>query len=332
MRIEGLEEEDCGDAGKEELGIYGSTIDVKRVVVLVGARALFYPTLLYNVARNKMQAEFRWWDEVDEFLLLGAVPFPSDVPHLKQLGVHGVITLNESYETLVPTSLYLEHEIEHLVIPTRDYYFAPSFGDICQAVNFIHKNASCGKTTYVHCKAGRGRSTTIVLCYLVQYKLMTPKAAFEHVRTSRPRIRLAASQWQAVNDYYRLQVKKTGKSNSLDYPIVNSPSWFTTPNLMAFDESSFIMVSESDLEGYDVYSSSSNVGNSIYAELSVVYRVQIAGKSALAKLSCFWLRFHAHQDALSPDKKKLGRESCSLEADELGSGHPCLVTGLVLKL
>ncbi|KAJ0524375.1 hypothetical protein HanHA300_Chr09g0299681 [Helianthus annuus] len=40
------------------------------------------------------------------FLLLGAVPFPKDVPRLKQLGVGGVITLNESYETLVPTSLY----------------------------------------------------------------------------------------------------------------------------------------------------------------------------------------------------------------------------------
>jgi hypothetical protein len=27
--------------------------------------------------------------------------------------------------------------------------------------------ASCGKLIYVHCKAGRGRSTTVVLCYLV---------------------------------------------------------------------------------------------------------------------------------------------------------------------
>jgi hypothetical protein len=39
-------------------------------------------------------------------LLLGAVPFPKDVPHLKNLGVGGVITLNEPYETLVPSSLY----------------------------------------------------------------------------------------------------------------------------------------------------------------------------------------------------------------------------------
>ncbi|KAM3694975.1 hypothetical protein ACJW31_07G095500 [Castanea mollissima] len=62
-----------------------------------------------------------------KFLLLGVVPFPKDVPRLKQLGVGGVITLNEPCETLVPTSFYLAHEIDHLVIPTRDYLFAPSF-------------------------------------------------------------------------------------------------------------------------------------------------------------------------------------------------------------
>lgn len=40
--------------------------DVKRIAVGVGARVLFYPTLLYNVFRNKLQTEFRWWDRVDE--------------------------------------------------------------------------------------------------------------------------------------------------------------------------------------------------------------------------------------------------------------------------
>ena len=69
-----------------------------------GARFLFYSTLLHNVFRNKTQAEFRWWDEVDQFLLLDAVPFPKDVPRLKQLGVGGVITLNEPCETLILTS------------------------------------------------------------------------------------------------------------------------------------------------------------------------------------------------------------------------------------
>lgn len=41
-----------------------------------------------------------------QHILLGAVPFPSDVLRLKDLGVSAVVTLNEPYETLVATSLY----------------------------------------------------------------------------------------------------------------------------------------------------------------------------------------------------------------------------------
>ncbi|KAI3934995.1 hypothetical protein MKW98_009914, partial [Papaver atlanticum] len=105
--------------------------------ILIGAKALFYPTLLYNVVRNKMQLELRWWDCVDEFILLGAVPFPTDGPRLKQLGVHGVIILNESYETLA-------YEIDHLVLPTRDYLFGPSYDNICHPVDFFHRIVTRG--------------------------------------------------------------------------------------------------------------------------------------------------------------------------------------------
>ncbi|KAF6159019.1 hypothetical protein GIB67_022174 [Kingdonia uniflora] len=226
-------------------------VDTKRVLVGAGARILFYPTLLYNVFRNKIQAEFRWWDEVDQFLLLGAVPFPTDVPRLKNLGVGGVITLNEPYETLVPTSLYHAHGIEHLVIPTRDYLFAPSPMDINRAVEFIHRNASCGRITYVHCKAGRGRSTTIVLCYLVEYKQMTPAAALEYVRSRRPRVLLAPSQWKAVQEYAK-------RRQNL---ITNFPSG---------DE---VLITKADLEGY--HSSSCNDHKAIRA------------RPMVAKLSCF---------------------------------------------
>lgn len=111
--------------------------------------------------------------------------------------VQGVITVHIFISSGVFTSPLLwfqAHGIDHLVIPTRDYLFAPSFVDINRAVDFIHSewlsfifcvivllcgpsslpflflcagNASSGLTTYVHCKAGRGRSTTVVLCYLV---------------------------------------------------------------------------------------------------------------------------------------------------------------------
>eukprot|EP00267_Zea_mays_P035433 XP_008671229.2 uncharacterized protein LOC103648558 [Zea mays] len=58
-----------------------------------------------------------------------------------------------------------------------------------------------GGTTYVHCKAGRGRSTTIVLCYLIKYRNMTPEAALDHVRSIRPRVLLAPSQWHAISSF-----------------------------------------------------------------------------------------------------------------------------------
>jgi hypothetical protein len=41
-------------------------LTAKRAVVGAGARVLFYPTLLYNVVRNKLQSEFRWWDQIDQ--------------------------------------------------------------------------------------------------------------------------------------------------------------------------------------------------------------------------------------------------------------------------
>lgn len=69
-----VEEEDEGNSSPSDKLIKAAddgvtTIvlwDARKVFVGVGARALFYPTLLYNVVRNKIQAEFRWWDWIDE--------------------------------------------------------------------------------------------------------------------------------------------------------------------------------------------------------------------------------------------------------------------------
>ncbi|KAK2645515.1 hypothetical protein Ddye_020710 [Dipteronia dyeriana] len=268
MRIEELDEvsSSSSSCGRND-GVFHTNHQIvrvddaaKRALVGAGARILFYPTLLYNVFRNKIQAEFRWWDEVDQFLLLGAVPFPKDVPRLKQLGVGGVITLNEPYETLVPTSLYQAHGIDHLVIPTRDYLFAPSLADISTAVDFIHRNTSSGKTTYVHCKAGRGRSTTIVLCYLVEYKHMTPIAALEYVRSRRPRVLLAPTQWKAVQEFSQRTPSTTTLSPSGDA----------------------VLITKADLEGYHG-TCDDNAGK----ELAIVSRM-VRTRPMMARLSCLF--------------------------------------------
>lgn len=41
-------------------------------------------------------------------------------------------------DLIFPLCSFQAHGIDHLVLPTRDYLFAPSFVDISRAVDFIH--------------------------------------------------------------------------------------------------------------------------------------------------------------------------------------------------
>lgn len=83
-----------------------------------------------------------------------------------------------------------KHNVEFLQLSTTDIFQAPSQEKLQDGVNFINKfrNVSNRKlgdtgiidghdlaqpgTVYVHCKAGRTRSATLVACYLitVRYK------------------------------------------------------------------------------------------------------------------------------------------------------------------
>ena len=84
-----IEELDDVENDREDDAVYGvkqqqqivRVDDAKRVLVGAGARILFYPTLLYNVFRNKIQSEFRWWDEVDQVSLLSYPSFPFFINH-----------------------------------------------------------------------------------------------------------------------------------------------------------------------------------------------------------------------------------------------------------
>lgn len=87
-------------------------------------------------------------------------------------------------------------------------------------------------------------------------------------------------------------------------------------DLVAFDDGSVVMVTKSDLEGYDLSSDARAVENEIWADLSVVYRVRVAGQAAVARISCL-VQCSTRQN--SP-RDKVSRESrCSIRTDHLGS-------------
>ena len=57
--------------------------------------------------------------------------------------------------------------VKHLRLATPDFNNAPDVKRLHEGVDFITGCARIG-SVYVHCKAGRGRSATLVACYLMK--------------------------------------------------------------------------------------------------------------------------------------------------------------------
>lgn len=149
------------------------------------ARGLFLPTLAWNVLLGRVLRVRTWWSRVDEHLILGALPFASDAPRLKREGVTGVVNMCEEYRG--PQARYAALGIEQLRLPTIDFNH-PSREYTDQGADFIERHARAGGTVYVHCKAGRARSATIALWWLVKYRGLTPEAAQQRLLSARPHV------------------------------------------------------------------------------------------------------------------------------------------------
>ena len=65
---------------------------------------------------------------------------------------------------------WAEWGVTQLQLATVDFNNAPSQEMLRRGVEFIEKMNLCENSVYVHCKAGRGRSTTLVACYLMKVK------------------------------------------------------------------------------------------------------------------------------------------------------------------
>lgn len=173
--------------------------DVARGLMGIIARLLFVPTMLWNIVTVRWLGWGHWWDAADQHVWVGAIPLRRDVARLRDAGVRGVVNL--CAECQGPVKEYREAGIEQLRIPLVDYT-SPPLADVTRCLEFIDSHVSRGETVYVHCKAGRGRSATVVLCWLVS-RGCSPDDAESLLRSKRPQIlrhlsrrRVAQELWQ----------------------------------------------------------------------------------------------------------------------------------------
>jgi hypothetical protein len=157
-------------------------------------------------------------------LFLGGIPdhemhitrlkdaFPHEVPDARPIGI---FTMNEPWECDAAglTQLIKDHrdQLVQFHYPSPDYA-APAFIDLLRGARDLeHRDEFGHQLAFVHCKAGRGRSATLIAAYLVHtiYKI-NPVMSLEHVedyiRSCRPQVKLGEHQKAALQEFYeRLQ-------------------------------------------------------------------------------------------------------------------------------
>jgi len=74
-----------------------------------------------------------------------------------------------------------------LYLPIIDFT-SPSIEEIEKAIEFIEKFRERDQTVYLHCKAGKGRSTTIALCYMMKSRRISAQEALLKIIKKRPQV------------------------------------------------------------------------------------------------------------------------------------------------
>jgi atypical dual specificity phosphatase len=171
------------------------------------ARTVFYPTLLWNSLLGRCLKVRNWWDPIDPFVLLGGYPFASDAKRLFDVGVRAVVNTCEEY--CGPLSHYKRLGIQQFYMPTTDFTH-PSLQDVTAAVEFVQQHVSRGETVYIHCKAGRARSATVAICWLIKYRGMNAKDAQAHLLAARPHVNPHIDQRPVVQQFVD-QLAKSGQ-------------------------------------------------------------------------------------------------------------------------
>jgi atypical dual specificity phosphatase len=143
--------------------------------------------------------------------LLGGVRRPGifsdlrqDVELLQNLGVSLLVTLNENWEP--PVSLLEEYNIDSYQLKITDLQ-APTLAEALEACQLVDSYLSNNKICVYHCRAGKGRTGTLLAAQLMFYGLTADEAVTE-TRAQNPRwiesdaqIAFLASFESHVRDY-----------------------------------------------------------------------------------------------------------------------------------
>jgi protein-tyrosine phosphatase len=162
-------------------------------------RSMVYAvSLLYNVLAHKFlhKKPTRWWNQVHDLIYLGALPLEKHFNGIVAEGVRNVVSIVEKFEqkkgllfTPVGKERWTSVGVDNILIENSD--FSPvTLSNLYRGAWILKKNIEANEKSYVHCKAGRGRSAALVIAYLCIFGSYTCDDAFNHLKSKRKIIRV----------------------------------------------------------------------------------------------------------------------------------------------
>lgn len=166
---------------------------------------LYYTLSLGCNQTMSLAGNWNFWDTIFEVgttkIVLGALPLTigamgyvmrNDMEKLKTEGIEAVLSVVEVFENTSPGFIaspitpaeWKDNNIKQLQLPTPDFQTI-SLELIQRGVEFLRWNLINNRSVCIHCKAGRGRSALILMCYLIKYHGFTAEEAFNLVRKNR---------------------------------------------------------------------------------------------------------------------------------------------------
>lgn len=171
-----------------------------------------------------------WWNNIDDNVILGGIPLHNS-GHMETLideGVSAVLSLVEDFE--MKSTIYFhpvtkndweKNGIRFLQIQVADSY-GLQLNEIHQCMDFILDNIKNHRKIYIHCKAGKGRSASVVLCYMLwniyeKNRTLTEDDvidAYKELKVRRGEIYINDIQFEPIRAYAD-SLRNTGRCKSV---------------------------------------------------------------------------------------------------------------------